>query len=116
MEGIPGANSRSVKVLGTYTVMAQEKIGEGTLYVISDPSIFINSMNDPGASYANRMFLANITHTPGPLLIDTYSSRVARVGGIGEFIQLVRSNNDYRFAIVSLLMAGIVIAWYRRLI
>ncbi len=116
VEGVPGPNSRSVKVLGTYTVMAQEKIGEGTLYVISDPSIFINSMNDPGASYANRLFLANITHTPGPLLIDTFSSRVARVGGIGEFIQLVRSNNDYRFAIVSLLMAGIVIAWYRRLI
>jgi hypothetical protein len=96
--------------------MAQEKIGNGSVYVLSDPSIFINGMKDPGSPYANHFFLGEIAHTPGQVLIDTFGSRVARVYGIGEFIQLVRSNNEYRFIIAALLMAGIVIAWKRRLI
>jgi len=116
VEEIPGNNTRSVKVLGTYTVMAQEKIGNGSVYVLSDPSIFINGMKDPGSPYANHFFLGEIAHTPGQVLIDTFGSRVARVYGIGEFIQSVRSNNEYRFMIAALLMAGIVIAWKRRLI
>jgi hypothetical protein len=96
--------------------MAQEKIGDGTLYVLSDPSIFINGMKDPGASYANRLFREKIARTSGPLLIDTYSSRTGRVDGIGEIILVVRSNNEYKFMIAALLMAGIIIAWHRRLI
>jgi hypothetical protein len=112
----PDREQSSGKVLGRYTVMAQEKIGDGTVYVLSDPSIFINGMKDPGASYANRFFLAEIVHIPGPLLVDSFSSRTARVGGMGEIIQVVRSNNEYQFVIATLLMAGIVIAWYRRII
>ena len=116
VDEIPDEEQSSVKVLGMYTVMAREKIGDGTVYVLSDPSIFINGMKDPGASYANRLFLAEIAHTPGPLLIDSFSSRTARVEGIGEIIQVVRSNNEYQFVIAALLMTGIVIAWYRRII
>jgi hypothetical protein len=112
----PDRNLSSVKVFGTLTVMAQEKIGNGTLYVLSDPSIFINGMNDHGAKYANRLFLDEIAHTPAPILIDTYGSRVMRVDGLGEIIQLVRSNTAYTFVFAALLMAGVVIAWYRRVI
>jgi len=116
VDEIPDRQLSSKEVLGTYTVMAQERIGDGTLYVLSDPSIFINGMNDPGASYANRLFLEKIVRTPGPLLIDTYSSRTGRVDGIGEIILVVRTNNEYRFVIAALLMAGIIIAWHRRII
>ncbi len=109
-------DQRSGKVLGTHTVMAQEKIGNGTVYVLSDPSIFINGMKDPGASYANSLFLEEIAHTPGPLLIDTYGSRIMRVDGVGEIFQVVRSNTDYKFVIAVLMMGGVVIAWLRRVI
>ena len=83
----PDRNLSSVKALGTLTVMAQEKIGNGTLYVLSDPSIFINGMNDPGAPYANRFFRDEIAHSPAPILIDAYGSRAVRVDGLGEIIQ-----------------------------
>ena len=99
-----------------YTVMAQETIGDGTLYVLTDPSIFINGMNDPGTPYANRLFLEGVSRTPAPLLIDTYSTRTGRVDGMGEIIQLVRSNKDYTFIIAALLMAGILVAWRRQLL
>lgn len=116
LDVISDKDQKSVKVLGTHTVMAQEKIGNGTLYVLSDPSIFINGMKDPGAPYANRLFLAEIAHPPGPLLMDSYGSRTVRVEGVGEIIHLVRSNNEYRFVIAALMMAGVVIAWRRRVI
>jgi hypothetical protein len=73
-------------------------------------------MKDPGAPYANHLFLAEIAHPPGPLLMDAYGSRTVRVEGLGEIIQVVRSNNEYRFVIAALLMAGVVIAWRRRVI
>jgi hypothetical protein len=104
------------EVLGTYTVMAREKIGNGTLYVLSDPSIFINGMDDPGVSPANRLFREKIAQAPAPLLIDTYASRTARVEGTGEIIHSVRSNDEYKFVIAALLIAGILIAWQRRVI
>jgi hypothetical protein len=104
------------RVLGRYTVMAEEKIGNGTVYVLSDPSIFINGMKDPGALYGNRFFLGEIAHTPGPLLIDSFSSRTGRVQGAGEIIHSVRSNDKYQVMIAALLVAGIVIAWNRRII
>jgi hypothetical protein len=116
VEKIPGNNSGGVKVLGTYTVMAQDTIEDGTVYVLSDPSVFINGMDDPGPSYANRIFKEKIASTPGPVLVDTYLSRTGRVDGMGEIIQLVRSTTAYRFVIAALLMAGVLIAWRRRLI
>jgi hypothetical protein len=116
LDEIPAKDQKSTKVLGTHTVMAQEKIGNGTVYVLSDPSIFINGMKDPGPSYANRLFLAEIAHPPGPLLMDTYGSRTVRVEGLGEIIQVVRSNDEYSIVIAALLMAGVVIAWFRRVI
>ena len=112
----PDRNLTDGEVLGTYTVMAQEKIGRGTVYVLSDPSVFINGMNDPGVYPANLLFREKIARTPAPLLVDTYSSRAGRIDGIGEIIHSVRSNTEYKFVIAALLMAGILLAWHRRVI
>jgi hypothetical protein len=98
--------------LGRYTVMAEERIGRGTVYVIADPSIFINGMT--GAGDGNRLFRAALARSP--LLIDTAVSRAARAEGIGEIIHSVRTNDQYKFLIAALLMAGILAAWHRRLL
>jgi hypothetical protein len=116
VDTVPDRQLSAGEVLGRYPVMAREKIGAGTLYVLSDPSIFINGMQDPGPSYANRRFLEGVARAPAPLLVDRYGTRVQRVGGMGELIQEVRSSTGYTFAIAALLMAGIAIAWRRRLL
>ena len=114
VDTVPDRTPGNDEVLGRYTVMARERIGAGTLYVISDPSIFINGMQNPGPAYANRHFLATLARTPAPLLVDTYGTRALRADGIGEIIQEVRSSTGYTFAIAVLLMAGIVVLWRRR--
>jgi len=116
VDSTPDGELGAGEVLGICTVMAQEKIGSGTLYVLSDPSIFINGMSDPGAPYANRLFRDTLADTPGPLLVDAYSSRTSHADTIGEIIQLVRSTPAYRFMIAALLMAALVFAWQRRFI
>ena len=99
--------------LQRFTVMAQEKIGNGTLIVLADPSVFINGMADPG--YGNAAFRAAIAQH-SPLLIDAYSSRVAREDATGAFIHFLRSNTAYTLIVAALLMAAVLIAWQRRIL
>jgi hypothetical protein len=105
----PNGNMTLGDVLRTYTVMAEEKIGTGTVYVLSDPSVFINGMTGQ-----DHLFRNNIAKTP--LLIDTYASRVVHTGGTAELIHSVRSNLEYKFLIAALLMAWILAAWHWRII
>ncbi|MDD3135819.1 MAG: DUF4350 domain-containing protein, partial [Methanoregula sp.] len=46
--------------LGAFTVVAGEEIGSGRLIVISDPSIFINSMYAPDPRWDNRAFISKL--------------------------------------------------------
>jgi len=101
------------ETLGAFTVMAQETMGGGTVFVLSDPSIFINGMEDAG--YGNAAFRTAVAGS-GPIVIDGYSSRLAREDPAGELIHAVRSNTAYMFAIAALLVAGILIARQRRVV
>lgn len=116
VDQIPDRELSKGEILDRYTVMAQERKGNGLVYVISDTSIFINAMRDPGGSLANRLFLAEIARTPGPLLVDTYISRTAQEDGLGEILNLARSNSEYKIVIAALLMFGVVFSWRKRLI
>ena len=109
VEDTQNRNLTDGKVLDKHTVMAEEKIVKGTVYVLSDPSVFINGMSGP-----NRLFRENITRFP--LLIDTYTSRVARAEGPAELIHSVRSNSEYKFLIAALIMVCIIAAWRRQII
>jgi len=110
---MPDRQLGSNESLGRYTVMAREKIGNGTLIVLSDPSVFINGMEDPG--YGNAAFRAEIAGH-GPVLVDVYSSRVGREDATGAFIHFLRSNTAYTLIAAALLMAAVLIAWQRRIL
>jgi len=110
---VPDRDLGNGETLGRFTVMAQEKIGSGTLIVFSDPSVFINGMEDVG--YGNSGFREAIANT-SPLLIDGYSSRVVRESVTGELIHAARSSTAYTFAAAALLVAGMLLAWHRRVL
>jgi len=63
--------------LGRYTILSREYMGEGTLYVLSDPSVFINGMQDAGRE--NSVFLGRLAGHYGPdLLIEQDHSSTAK--------------------------------------
>jgi hypothetical protein len=102
------------EVLGIYTVMAKEKNGQGTLIVFSDPSIFINAMADAGESYDNRGFIAHLSESGSPVLLDQMNSRTRDAGGLGEILHVIKTT-----VLIEVLVSGIVVllvagAWKRK--
>ena len=80
-------NDTQEKLLGRYPVEVHEIFGNGDIYVISDPSIFINGMQAAGSAYANQQFIQNLTGGNRELLVDAYSSRAFQVSGLREIFQ-----------------------------
>ncbi|KQC08091.1 MAG: hypothetical protein APR55_03285 [Methanolinea sp. SDB] len=77
--------------LGRYTVLSREYIGEGTLYVLSDPSVFINGMQD--ASRENSVFLGRLAghDNPGLLIEQDHSSTAKADALVLAIINMKRS-------------------------
>jgi hypothetical protein len=102
--------------MGTFPVMANESIGPGQLIVLSDPSIFINSMYLPEENANNRYLIQNLTSRGGPVLIDQMNSRTAEAGGFSEIFHLARTTVIVEIFIICLLMLGTAWAWKRKMI
>ncbi len=91
------------EVLGSFTVMAREENGGGTLIVLSDPSIFINAMAGTMPD-DNARFLARLPGGEGPVLIDQMNSRTRDAGGLGEILHIIKTT-----VLLEVLAAGIVV-------
>lgn len=89
------------EMLGKYTVFTHEKIGNGEIYVLSDPSVCTNSMIHPGQQWDNRRFIENIHSTEEYILIDQIHSRTADADGYSRIMQTFRSNPLFIIAFVS---------------
>ncbi|MGB7788741.1 DUF4350 domain-containing protein [Methanoregula sp.] len=104
------------EVMGTFPVLATDSIGPGRLIILSDPSIFINSMYAQVENGDNRDFIRNITSRDGPVLIDQMNSRTADANGFSEILQLVRNTVNIEIFILCLLMLCIAWAWKKKMI
>ena len=56
--------------LSSFGILARERIGNGTLYVLSDPSIFINGMREARISGDNEMFIENLLALHPDILVE----------------------------------------------
>ena len=106
----------SDEALGTFSVMAHEKIGRGELVVLSDPSIFINSMQDVDEKYDNRKLIGNLVARQEPVLIDQMNSRTTGTEGMSTIIHVMKTtiSTEMLFIVVLLLIAAV--AWKRKLV
>jgi len=97
--------------MGTFPAMATESSGPGQLIVLSDPSIFINSMYLQEETADNRYFIHALVTRDGPVLIDQMNSRTADAGGLGEILHVIRNTVIIEVIIFSLLMICLAAAW-----
>jgi hypothetical protein len=106
----------SDEALGTFSVMAHEKIGRGELVVLSDPSIFINSMQDVDEKYDNRKLIGNLVARQEPVLIDQMNSRTTGTEGMSTILHVMKTtiSTEMLFIVVLLLIAAV--AWKRKLV
>ncbi|MFA4859847.1 DUF4350 domain-containing protein [Methanoregula sp.] len=98
------------EMLSTFAVISSEKISKGRIIVISDPSLFINSMYAEDNRWDNRLFIRNLVNEPGPVLIDQMNSRTRDAEGLNEILHVIRTNVIIEliiFAGLLLLVAGV---------
>lgn len=104
------------EVMGQFPVLAEEQIGRGRIVVLSDPSIFINSMMESDQPGDNRQFIRDLTGGDGIVLVDQVNSRTAHAEGASGILHLIRTITVLEFAALSLLVAALIWAWRRRMV
>jgi hypothetical protein len=102
------------EVLGIFTVMAKEKNGQGTLIVLSDPSVFINAMEDAGEPGDNSRFLAHVRESGSPVLLDQMNSRTRDAGGLGEILHVIKTTLLIEVLVCGILVLLVAGAWKRK--
>jgi hypothetical protein len=97
--------------LGRYAVLSREQVGTGTLYVLSDPSVFINAMAEDSGD--NRVFLDRLVTGPGRIAIDQTHGRTSTDDFSIRISRAVAESLPARLLIVSILIV-IVAYLFRR--
>ncbi len=102
------------EMLGKYTVLTHETIETGELIVLSDPSVFINAMNNPGEKWSNQEFIRNVVETNKNLLLDQVHSKTSDTIGLSQTMQQVRANPMFSLFLIGFLFLSIAIILSRK--
>jgi hypothetical protein len=107
-DGFPGPE----EAFGRHDVFSRERIGRGTLYVLSDPSLFINDMagTDTGD---NQVFIGHLLSDTGASAIDQTHGRTATDDPLIRIWNSLQGSVPARLLIVSILIV-IVAYLFRR--
>lgn len=100
--------------MGTIPAMAEEAVGGGRLIVVSDPSIFTNTMYSQPENADNRAFIQNLTSGEQPVLIDQMNSQTTAAKGLSEILDVIRKTVIIEVIILSLLMLCIAWIWKKK--
>jgi len=106
----------SDEALGTFSVMAREKTGEGELIVLSDPSIFINAMQNIDEKYDNRKLIRNLVEREGSVLIDQMNSRTKDTEGLSTILHVMKTTLSTEILVIVVLLLIAAVAWKRKLV
>ena len=100
--------------MGSFAVIAADEIGNGRLIVISDPSIFINSMYAEDARWDNRVLINNLVGGDGAILVDGTNSRTRNAEGLNEILHVIRTTLLIELVLFGVLMLGVAWAWRQK--
>jgi len=103
------------ETLGTYSVFTRERVGAGTVYVLSDPSIFTNGMVQLSGPENNTLFLERLADAP-VLLADQSHSRTGDVGVLVPLLATARSTRVAEILMVCMISILVAYLFYRRIL
>jgi hypothetical protein len=104
------------EALSRYPILSAENIGAGRLYVLSDPSIFINGMQGIDRNRDNGLLIEHIMAAHPVLYVDQMHSRTAAADGILEWVNWVKRSAVIEFFALSVMIFGVAVAFYRRIL
>jgi len=102
------------ETLQKYSVIAAEQHGTGSIYVIADPSLFINGMLAPGPGDGNAALIGRILSMKPRLLVDQSHSRTASAPPAIRVVNLVKESTISKMAIITLVFLAVSLFIMRR--
>jgi len=103
-------------MMGRFAVMAHEKSGSGEIIVLSDPSIFINSMQSLDATWDNRKLTDDLVNRADPVLIDQMNSRTTGTEGMSTILHVMKTTLSIEIIFIVVLLVIAAVAWKRKLV
>jgi len=104
------------EMMGRFAVMAHEKSGSGEIIVLSDPSIFINSMQSLDATWDNRKLTDDLVNRADPVLIDQMNSRTTGTEGMSTILHVMKTTLSIEIIFIVVLLVIAAVAWKRKLV
>jgi len=106
----------SGEVMGKFAVISSEEISRGRIVVISDPSIFINSMQDLDESYDNHRLINDLIDHDGMVLVDQLNSRTADAEGMSGILHVIRTQFMIEVLFFGVLVLVVAWAWKKKIL
>ncbi|MFA5332414.1 MAG: DUF4350 domain-containing protein [Methanoregula sp.] len=99
-----------------YPVAAHESVGQGTVYVIGDPSFFINSMLETKTGYADKDAMVRLIPARDTVIVDAYSTRAAAGSGFWNAVHAIRTDIAIKMGIVAIILIVAGIVWKKKIV
>jgi hypothetical protein len=101
--------------LGTYSVFTRERVGAGTVYILSDPSIFTNGMVQLTGHENNTLLLSHLADAP-VLLVDQSHSSTGEEGVLVPLLAAARGTRTAAVLMVGMISMLVAYLFYRRVL
>jgi hypothetical protein len=104
------------ELFSSFGILSRDSIGNGTLYVLSDPSIFINGMMDTPMNSDNDVFVENLFSLYPAILVEQSHSLTASTDRVLATMTWIKTTMIIKISMLILCILLVGVAFYRRLI
>ena len=98
----------------SFGILSRDSVGNSTLYVLSDPSIFINGMMDIPLSSDNDAFIRNLLSSHPAILVEQSYSLTASTDRVLAMGNWIKTTMVFKISMMILCILLVGVAFYRR--
>lgn len=100
--------------LETFGILARERVGNGTLYIFSDSSVFVNGMREVDLSGDNEIFIQNLLCLRRDILVEQSHSPTKGADPLLEAVIRVKNNDIVKITTLLVIISFIAVAFWRK--
>ncbi len=99
--------------LSSHGVLARNRVGKGTVYVLSDPSVFVNGMQKESFS-GNKVFIQNLLSLHRDILIEQSHSLTAGSNFVIATVMWLENTTFIKISVLFISILFVAVAFRRR--
>jgi hypothetical protein len=100
--------------LSSFGILSRDSVGNGTLYVLSDPSIFINGMKDISMESDNDVFFGNLLSLHPAILVEQSHSLTASTDSVLAAGTWIKTTMIIKISLLILCILLVGVTFHRR--